>query len=285
MGNADPFVSVIIPTYNRANFIKRAIDSVLIQNYENIEIIVVDDASTDNTESVVKGIKDSRIIYVKNDRNLGVSASRNKAIGMAKGEVIAFLDSDDYWLENKLKKQVAKLFSGRDIGLVYTGERFIDDRGKILREEIPRYSGYIYDVLLAKNFISPSSSIVRKDVLDDVGLFLEDLDYREDHELWLRISKKYKIDYVPEILTVRYIHSGGRLSDSVERKIRAFYRILDLYSDEFDRKPKAFSRQLYEIGKLYLKIGNKKEARRQFIRSFLKYPNWNALSKFLKCLF
>lgn len=285
MKRANPLVSVIIPTYNRANFIRRAIDSVFIQDYENVEIIVVDDASTDNTESIVRDIKDDRIVYIKNERNLGVSASRNRAIGISRGEVIAFLDSDDYWLEGKLKKQLAKLLGDRDIGLVYTGERFIDDRGIILRDEIPRYSGYIYDVLLAKNFISPSSSIVRRDVLDDVGLFLEDLDYREDHELWLRISKKYKIDYVPEILTVRYIHSGGRLSDSVERKIRAFYKILDLYRDEFNKKPKAFSRQLYEVGKLYLKIGNKEEAKKQFIKSFIKYPNFNALLKFLKCFF
>lgn len=280
-----PTVSVVIPTYNRSTLLVRAVESVLGQSFKDFEIIVVDDASTDDTYSVVRSFRDPRIVYVRNDSNKGVSASRNVGISLSKGEFVAFLDSDDVWLPSKLDKQLL-LFSGdSDIGMVYTGEVFVNERGEKIREMVPKYRGYIFNVLLGKNFISPSSVMVRREVFYRVGLFNEELSYREDYELWLRIAKKYKVDAVCEPLTIRYIHTGERLSNNAMERIRSFFYIMDSYRDDFAKNPKALARQYYELGKFYAKVGDSRNARSCFLKSFVTRPGFNAVLKYVATLF
>ncbi|MGB9667721.1 MAG: glycosyltransferase family 2 protein [Thermosulfidibacteraceae bacterium] len=279
----EPLVSVVIPTYNRASLLIRAIESVFSQSYKNFEIIVVDDASTDNTREVVsKFLDDPRVVYIRNEKNMGVSASRNRGIRYGRGEFVAFLDSDDYWLRDKLRKQVEIIMSDDDVGMVYTGERFIDEEGRIIRDEIPKYSGFVYHVLLSKNFISPSSTLLRKEVFEKVGFFREDMNYREDYEFFLRVAKNYKIAYVKDILTIRYMHTKGRLSDDISCRIMSIYKIMDLYKEDFDKNRRSKSRQLYELGKLYTKIGDRKNAIHAFKESFVTYPNFNSILKLIK---
>jgi glycosyltransferase involved in cell wall biosynthesis len=126
-----PTVSVIIPTYNRAHLIGRAIQSVLKQTYQDFEVIVVDDGSIDNTEEVVKKIQENRVYYYKHDKNKGGSAARNTGISLAKGEYIAFQDSDDEWLPEKLEKQIG-VFNNqtKNVGVVYTGFYRIEGNNK-----------------------------------------------------------------------------------------------------------------------------------------------------------
>ena len=279
----EPLVSVVIPTYNRASLLIRAIESVFSQSYKNFEIIVVDDASTDNTREVVsKFLDDPRVVYIRNEKNMGVSASRNRGIRYGRGEFVAFLDSDDYWLRDKLRKQVEIIMSDDDVGMVYTGERFIDEEGRIIRDEIPKYSGFVYHVLLSKNFISPSSTLLRKEVFEKVGFFREDMNYREDYEFFLRVAKNYKIAYVKDILTIRYMHTKGRLSDDISCRIMSIYKIMDLYKEDFDKNRRSKSRQLYELGKLYTRIGDRKNAIHAFKESFVTYPNFNSILKLIK---
>ncbi|BAT71130.1 glycosyl transferase, group 2 [Thermosulfidibacter takaii ABI70S6] len=277
-----PLVSVVIPTYNRAQFVKRAIQSALSQDLKNIEVIVVDDGSQDNTEEVIKNIKDDRLIYIKHEANRGVSEARNTGIKAAQGKYIAFLDSDDFWAKNKISKQLEAFEKNPEAGLCYTSVNFIDPNGKIKRVQRAIYSGYIYPLLLEKNIIGPTSSVmVKKETLLLSQLFNTKLNYREDYEMWLRIAKQHPVIGIDETLTFQVVHTNKRLSSDLTRRIESFEYILQEFKDDFEKHPKAFARQLYELGKIYLKTNNKVNARQIFWHSFTIRPSINAVSKYL----
>lgn len=196
-------VSVVIPTYNRAGSIIKAVESVLNQTYQNIEIIVVDDNSSDNTEELIKLLGNDKIRYIKNEMNLGPSGARNKGIQHAKGEYIAFQDSDDEWLPSKLEQQL-QLFQQEDYGLVYCAYRYL--KGSLnYKYPSEKYSleeleGNIFESMFEMNKISTQTMIIKKEVLKQVGGFEETLRCLEDWELALRICYKYKIGFVNEML-------------------------------------------------------------------------------------
>ena len=206
-------VSVVIPTYNRSMIVVNAISSVIAQTYKNIEILVVDDGSTDDTAERLSCFG-SRIRYIKKE-NGGVSSARNQGIKMASGELIAFLDSDDEWLPEKTEKQVKYLNKRPDFGMVICDCLFFDQNGHYIRKSNRRLvlpkDGYVsHDVLMYPSLI-PSTAIIRKNVLMDVGLFDETLITAEDLDLHLKISAKYKIGLIEDHL-VKCILAGG-LSD------------------------------------------------------------------------
>ena len=201
-----PVISVVIPTYNRAHLIKRAIDSVLSQTYQDFELIIVDDGSNDNTEDIVKNINDDRIRYIRHNKNKGSSAARNTGIENSKGEYIAFLDSDDVWLEKKLEKQM-KVFSasGPEIGVIHCGIQYIDyETQKPLKQWI------IKDNINEKVFntfgAAPGTPtmLIRKSVLMDVGFFDESIPAHEETDLSIRLAQKYKYKLIDEFLVVSY---------------------------------------------------------------------------------
>lgn len=172
----NPTVSVIIPTYNRAHLVARAIQSVLNQTYQDFEIIIVDDASTDNTEEVVKSFNDKRVGYMQLNENSGTSAvPRNTAIKTARGKYIAFQDSDDEWLPEKLKKQV-KVFKNvlAEVGIVYTDMRRISKDGKKEYFHSPRIvpeDGIIYEEALDYRVacIGAATAVIGKECFDRLG--------------------------------------------------------------------------------------------------------------------
>jgi glycosyltransferase involved in cell wall biosynthesis len=201
-------VSVIIPTYNRAHLVGRAIRSVLAQTYEDWECIMVDDCSTDDTEAVVKGFSDPRIRYVRREKNGGGSAARNTGIREARGKYLAFLDSDDEWRTQKLEKQI-HIFEASDlsnVGLVYCGASMIYDRWVEVHR--PRCRGNTaYRALLKSDPIGSTSRVmIERRVLLEVGGFDEALPARQDHDLWLRIAEYYQVDFSPECLVI--LHRG-----------------------------------------------------------------------------
>lgn len=208
-----PKVSVIICTYNRAEYLPVAIKSVLAQTFNDYEIIIVDDASNDNTENLVKPymVEKSNIKYYKNEQNLGISKSRNKAVNLATGEYIAMLDSDDYWTDkNKLQKQTDILEKDSSIGLVGSSiltvrknkskikEIFYNTNDKDIRENI-----------LVKNQFAQSSILFRKNIFTEVGGYNENYEVAEDLDLWLRIGKKYKFANLKETTVAYMMHSAG----------------------------------------------------------------------------
>ncbi len=224
-------VSVIIPAYNRAHVLGRAIGSVLAQTYRDFELIVVDDGSTDNT-ALLPACCDDRVTLVRQD-NRGVSAARNAGIRHSHGEFVAFLDSDDEWLPNKLARQVDRSGSGTPDFICHTDEIWLRD-GKIVPQKKIHYKqgGRFFERALQRCLISPSSVMLSRSLLDKVGWFDPDLPAAEDYDLWLRITAFYEVDFVSEPLVIK--HGGGddqlsRLTPSIDRyRIRAIQKILEI---------------------------------------------------------
>ena len=234
----EEMVSVIVPTYNREKTIERAVQSILRQTYGYYEIIIVDDGSTDNTEEVIKGIKDDRIRYIKYKDNQGVSHARNVGIQEAEYDYIAFLDSDDEWLPNKLEYQMHKMTeSSDDVGLIFcrmggchrgSNERYIFPPKEYKTEIL---EGNIFRLLLMHNIIGTPTMIVRRKCLEQSGGFKEALRCLEDWELILRIAKDWKIGFVDEVL-VEVHKTEGSVSTNVVGYIIARCYLVSLYRKE-----------------------------------------------------
>lgn len=213
-------VSVIIPTYNSATYLAEAIDSVLKQTFPAYEIIVVDDGSTDNTKEILENyIKQKQIIYIF-QQNAGPAAARNQGVRSSNGDLIAFLDADDIWIEDKLKQQVELFLNHNNVDLVY-GPRieFSNTQQDFIDPKIKLYSGKIFPHLIKSNFITNSSVIIRKNIFLEVGGFNEDrsLQAIEDYELWLRISIQREIAYVKKIV-VKYRLHHNQISHQIAKK-------------------------------------------------------------------
>lgn len=210
-----PNVSVIIPTYNRANMIGEAIQSVLDQTYTDWELIVIDDGSEDNTHQVVNSILEPRIRYLYQE-NKRLPGARNTGIRVARGRYIAFLDSDDLFLPHKLERQVKQLDSRSELGLIAGGYLEVDEQLRILREMRPWLAQptlELQDWLLNCPFC-PTVPLVRRDWLERVGLFDESMRRIEDWDLWLRLSHAgCQMDWIEEPVCCYRIHGGNMVRD------------------------------------------------------------------------
>jgi glycosyltransferase involved in cell wall biosynthesis len=190
--------SIIVIVYNGEQYIERAVQSALGQTVADIEVIVVDDGSSDGSAARVGRIKDSRLRLVRQS-NQGPSAARNAGIREAKSDWIAFLDCDDWWTTDKLEHQLAVTARSTDVALVYSGATTLLENGSVLSEAVPRLRGAVLEDLLLGNYITGSSSsvLIRRDVLSELGGFRTDIHYGEDWDLWLRIAACYRIEMVP----------------------------------------------------------------------------------------
>ena len=272
MENA-PLVSVVIPSYKRSDTVKSALDSVLNQTYQNLEIWLVDDNGEDksSTESLLKAIeeisKDKRFNYFKPEKHINGSFARNEGIKKARGEYIAFLDDDDIWYPSKLEKQIRKFQEDSDVGLVYCGAKSVFPKENLSYEIKPTKKGDMSKEAIMGNFIATSSvAVVRKNVLDKAGLFDITLPARQDYELWLRISQVSKVDYVDEIL-VEYMNERGsnQVTSSVDKYETAcrileekYEKIISKLSPKQRRTRK--ERELWNLANRALRNGNKKGA-------------------------
>ena len=208
-------ISVVIPSYNRKDFLKRSIDSAINQTKKPLEIIVVDDGSTDGTEAMIKSDYDF-VKFIK-QKNKGVSAARNIGIKVSIGEWICFLDSDDEWKKDKLEKQINAMKSNPGYKFFHSNEIWIKNGLRInQKKKHKKYGGDIFDECLDMCRISPSSVMIDKTVFDEVGNFNEDLVVCEDYELWLRICDKYRVFFIDEPLIIKYGGHQGQLSYSIE---------------------------------------------------------------------
>ena len=195
---------------------QRAIASVIGQSYSNLECIIVDDGSSDNTKQIFNSINDNRLVYIEHDENMGASAARNTGIKHSRGDFIAFLDDDDEWIIDKLEKQVALLLkSTQNIGLIYSWMRYMKDE-KELYESNPKLKGYIFNDMLDKQAIGNSSTLlVRRRVIDTIGGFDESLPRGNDGDFIRRVCRKYEVDFIPKVLVKVYIaHGKDRISDN-----------------------------------------------------------------------
>ncbi len=204
-------VSVIIPTYNRSEWVTRAIDTVYAQHYTNIELMIVDDGSTDDTVATLQAAYPNLTLLTQ--AHAGVSRARNYGITQATGEWIAFLDSDDAWTPNKLAEQLQALQQQPTYKICHTNEIWYR-HGKRVNQmrKHQKYGGWIFQQCLSLCRISPSSVLIHRDVFADVGLFDENLPACEDYDLWLRITARYPVLYLEDALTLKYGGHADQLS-------------------------------------------------------------------------
>jgi len=233
-GKNNPAVSVIIPTYNRAHLIGKAIESVLNQTYQDFEIIVVDDCSIDNTKDIARSFQDDRIIYVRHDRNRGGSGTRNTGIEKSRSDLIAFLDNDNMWFKNKLERQVEVLDSlPSDFGAIYCGA-FLkkgDKETYFPPDEFRPVEGNILGDLLERSFIDTSGMLIKREVFQVSGYFLEDLPRYQDWELCIRIAKHFKIKYLKEPLYYLSI-TDKSISTDIRAGITAYKKIYEMHKED-----------------------------------------------------
>jgi len=203
-------ISVIIPTYNRYDFLKRALESVFAQTYSVVEVIVIDDGSTDCTSDIKKDFPSIRYIYQKNS---GVSSARNRGITESKNKWIAFLDSDDVWVHEKLAMQAEFHKKSPEVLMSYTAETWIRDNKEI---KIPKKFRKVGENIFLENLsycnIAPSSVIMNKTLFTRFGLFDETLEVCEDYDLWLRIAQREKIGLINKKLIKKYAGHNDQLS-------------------------------------------------------------------------
>jgi glycosyltransferase involved in cell wall biosynthesis len=214
-----PLVSVVIPVHNRPDAVPRAIASVLAQTFQQFEIVVVDDGSTDATCDAVSCVRDVRVRLIRHKRNRGGSAARNTGIEAARAPFVAFLDSDDEWLPTKLERQLDVFARSPDtLGLVYTGAERVFADGSVSRHTARR-RGDLTRALLTENVVGETSlGMVRRSALDAIGGFDESLPSCQDLDLWLRLCEQFSADVVPDALVrVSNGNDSGRITNNVPR--------------------------------------------------------------------
>ncbi len=270
-------VSVVIPSYNRAHYLPRAVASVMAQTLPVDEIIIVDDGSTDDTRAVVQQL-DGPIRYYRKP-NGGAASARNLGIKKARGRYIALLDTDDVWLPEKNGRMVGLLEARPEVVLVHSAARIIGADGRPTGAVWgkPDYAGWVRKKLLYANGINASSVLVRKEAIEAAGGYDEQFPLLENWELWLRVSRQGEFAYVDEPLVQYRIHDGNSIHD-LERVEQAFERFVDKHLDsEFSRIPPALRRRVlahHERAMADALTGRKDYtgARHAFLRSLFYYP-------------
>jgi len=267
-----PKVSVVIPTRNRADMLYRAIRSVLEQSYGDFEVIVVSDASEDNTEEVVMSFDDSRIHYIRHEEAKGASAARNTAMRVAKGEYIAFLDDDDEWMPNKLEVQVPVIEnSDAEVGLVYGWMEYFEGE-KSVGVRSPKLRGDVFVEMLDKQAIGGCPTIIiKREAVDRIGYFDESLPRGNDGDYWRRICQYYHVDYIAQVLARVHIGHNDRISaktrKGIKNSINSKQTRLRRFADAFKKHPEVHCRFLLQIAILYLKLFKPLQSLKWFYKS------------------
>lgn len=245
-------VSVIIPSYNRAEQVEKSVRSVLNQTYVDLELIIVDDCSVDNTEEIIRKINDKRLRYYRLNENKGACYARNLGIQKSKYDLIAFHDSDDIWYPDKLEKQVKLLKQlPEEYGMVFCSLKRDYGKDKIVPPlDAIDTSGFIYSKLLKGNFISTQTILCKKNVFAEVGSFDDSLPAFQDWDLVLRVSKKFKIKHLQECL-VEVIISGDSISLNHSKRLFAFEQIIRKYKHEVSKR--VLKDWYYEAGYIAIK--------------------------------
>jgi glycosyltransferase involved in cell wall biosynthesis len=264
-----PRVSIIIPTWERGHWLGRALDSVFAQTERDFEVLVVDDgSSTDAAERVVVGRGDSRVRYLRLPEHRGVAAARNVGVSTAAAEYIAFLDDDDEWLPEKLKRQIAAIEAcDTTVGAVYTARFSIDERtGRISTVRFPtRFKPEV------ANVVTMSSVLVRRDCFSRVGMFDERFEASSDGEMWIRLGLHYEFVYIDVPLVKYYIHANS-LSAAYGKKRRAAELLLKKHGAFFSRDRRWLARQYAQLAVLCYRDGDVMASGRAFFAAVRLCP-------------
>jgi glycosyltransferase involved in cell wall biosynthesis len=273
---AVPRVSVVIPTYNREKTIAVAIQSVLDQTMGDLEVLVIDDGSSDGTEAVVRSLKDVRVQFVRPyAENRGAAAARNAGISMSKGEFIAFQDSDDIWTRNKLELQLGAIENAPEVGVVYGTIKRSSSSGERLEpgpSVFPK-EGDMHRKLLERSMVGTPVALVRRAMLKEMGGFDTGLKSLEDWDLFIGLSGRCRFAFVDEVLCLSH-ELGDSLNASYGRRIDSLEKILQKRSDEFLGNPKAYMGFCLEVGIFRYREGDAL-AGRSWVRKGMKAYPWS----------
>lgn len=276
--SATPRVSIIIPVWNRAALLQQAVASALAQTFQNFELIIADDGSTDDSAERAAASGDPRIEVLRLEHSGNPAVARNAALRHARGRYVAFLDSDDQWLPDKLAEQVRQLDGRRDAGMVYGLASYFDgerERG-VHGPKVARVPESIFELLLLQgNFIQPSTVLIRREICELLGGFDESETFRavEEYDLWLRVTKRYPALFIPRVIT-RYRRHDDNLSRdqrAMVTKVREVVEITCQRSSVSDSlRDRALSHWYLEELKAVLVEGDSEEAARTAVAKALE---------------
>jgi glycosyltransferase involved in cell wall biosynthesis len=290
-----PLVSIITPIYNGKQYISETIKSALAQTYKNFELLLINDGSTDNSAEIIRSyFNDERIIYIE-QKNSGVASARNTAIRVAKGKYIGFLDQDDLWHKNKLEEQVAILENDENIALIHSKQDFIDSQGNEINFNwIIGGTGDCFADIFIKNKIAVLTVLIRKTILDEIGLFNEQLSGADDYEMWLRVTLRHPIKYLDIPLATYRFHDNNISKNSFKMTILELNTINSIifnYPEVLKKIPKKTIRnRLYslntQLGEWYSwHDKNFYQARKHFFIAIINNPLvLKSYFMFLHCL-
>lgn len=281
-------VSVIVPTYNREDFIGEAIDSVLAQTYPDWELIIVDDGSEDQSADIIHQYaeKDKRIHYFYQE-NQGQSVARNLGLRQSQGDFICFLDSDNRWLPEKLAQGIQTFEQVPDVHVVYGDIITIDEQGQeITRDNMTRYSGFIAPRLIKDNFVTMNTAMAKRVCFDNMGGMSGQRRVADDYDLWLRFSAKFQFLYIQQYMA-EYRVMKNQISSDKSRRFDSTEMILSEFKEQY---PDAMSKEEFDQGFAYFytrkaryfaSIGNKSSALREVIVAIKYSPfyiaGWRSL--------
>ena len=275
-------VSVVMPSFNHENYIAEAIESVLDQGFKDLELIIIDDHSTDSSGEIITSYaeKDSRIRIVFHDENVGISRTMNEAISMAEGTFIAFTASDDVWVEEKLEKQMDIL--GEDEQVVVWSEGTVIDAESdpigisftdLYKARRTKKSGDLFSSLVKGNFLCGPSILIKKSSLGYIS-YDEDMKYLADHLVFLDLSSRHRFHFIPEPLAMYRVHGmNTNLRDSegwIRDNIKVEKHVLTNYGDRISTRRKRFA--IIRIIIAHLRLGEREKARRIFILAIREHP-------------
>lgn len=272
----DPMVSVIIPTRNRANLLGHAIDSVLKQDYEDFELLIIDADSKDQTAELVASFKDPRVRYCRTGHQ-GISHSLNTGITQARGDYIARLDSDDEWLPGLLKEMIAVLSENNDIGVAYAKAQAMDAKGQPLEEYrgIPLWwPDDSFKSMLYGDVTCNIALVARRECFDVAGTFDTDLAVHEDWDFWLRVSRHFRFFFVDQVLARYRYHEGNitgaksqEYESNIEKRLDVLNKVFaqdDLPPGALEIRQQAYANAHIWVGSDWWNAGNVKRALAHF---------------------
>ena len=237
---SNPTVSAIIATYNAGHYLDEAIRSILGQTVHNLELLVIDDGSTDGTRELVAGFTDPRVHYVWQE-NAGQTSAKNHGLRLARGEFVGFCDGDDYWYTDKLERQLACFANNPRLGVVYSPADKIDEHGKRLGTAIAEeFHGKVTNELFLRNFVPFGTALARRDCIERAGGFDPALKMGIDWDLWLRVSVDSEFEYLPTS-TYAYRIWGGQMSHNWRGRYSSAFAIMEKFMREH---PRLISRSL-----------------------------------------
>jgi glycosyltransferase involved in cell wall biosynthesis len=276
VGNG-PLVSVVLIAHNCEQYVGRAVESVLAQTWMHFELIAIDDGSSDSTAAIVKRFGDPRLRYARQE-NAGIASARNHGIRLARGELISFLDCDDWWLPEKIEHQVARYITDPSVGLVYSLAIRQESSGQVSDRFGRIIEGRIMDRLLFGNCVagSASSALVTRVAVDQVGAFNESLPAAEDWDYWIRVAERFPVACVPsfDVFLLNRPGSVGKNAAAIrDASLQFVPAALERYAPgRMWFKRRALSRLHFVASYNFNRAGQSWAARQELLRSLLLYP-------------